>query len=107
MEVLDLIVDAGIDFLHPLEPGPMDIGLVYKKYSDKVIICGNVDCAWTLTFGSQTDVRNEVLWLLKNLTPGGRFILSSSNTIHSKVKPENYRVMLDTIHQFSKYPINI
>ncbi len=106
-EVLDLIVDTGIDFLHPVEPEAMDILSVYNEYKDRVIICGNVDCAWTLTFGSNSVVKEEVKWLLENIAPGGRFILSSSNTIHSKVKPGNYRIMLNTLHKYENYPINI
>ena len=107
LEVMDLIIDTGIDFLHPVEPEAMNILSVYKKYKDEVIICGNVDCAWTLTFSSLSEVRKEVIWLLENIAPEGRFILSSSNTIHSKVKPENYRTMIDTIHKYETYPINI
>ncbi|MES0341159.1 MAG: uroporphyrinogen decarboxylase family protein [Candidatus Humimicrobiaceae bacterium] len=106
-EVLDLIIDTGIDFLHPVEPGAMDIKKVYDQYKDRVIICGNLDCAHTLTFGTPGDVRKEALWLLENIAPEGRYIMSSSNTIHSKVKPENYRMMLDTIKTYGKYPITV
>jgi len=35
--------------------------------------------------------------------PGGGYILSSSNSIHSAVKPENYIAMLDTLKKFGKY----
>jgi hypothetical protein len=31
--------------------------------------------------------------------------MSSSNTIHSSVKPENYRAMNEATHQYGKYPI--
>lgn len=106
-EVLDLIIDSGIDFLHPVEPGAMDIKKVYEQYCDKVVICGNLDCAHTLTFGTEDEVRKEALQLLKNIAPQGRYVMSSSNTIHSKVKPGNYRVMLDTLKENGKYPINI
>ncbi len=35
--------------------------------------------------------------------PGGGYILSSSNSIHSAVKPQNYLAMLDTLKKFGKY----
>ena len=35
---------------------------------------------------------------------GGGLILSSSNTIHSGVKPENYRAMLDALRRYGNYP---
>jgi len=37
--------------------------------------------------------------------PGGGFILSSSNSIHASVKPENYMAMLDTLKQYGRYPL--
>ena len=36
--------------------------------------------------------------------PGGGFILSSSNTIHRGVRPENYRAMLQALREFGRYP---
>jgi uroporphyrinogen decarboxylase len=35
--------------------------------------------------------------------PGGGFILSSSNSIHSAVKPENYAAMLQTLRECGRY----
>ena len=36
--------------------------------------------------------------------PGGGLILSSSNTIHRGVKPENYRAMLDAVRAYRLSP---
>ena len=38
---------------------------------------------------------------------GGGLIVSSSNSIHSAVKPENYIEMIRTIHDYGKYPLDI
>jgi uroporphyrinogen decarboxylase len=105
-ELLDLIVDAGIDFLHPVEPIAMDIREVYPKWRDRVVICGNVDCAQTLSFGTPADARSEVLGLLADVAPGGRYVMTSSNTIHSSVRPDTYRAMLDTLRAWGRYPID-
>jgi hypothetical protein len=35
--------------------------------------------------------------------PGGGFICSSSNSIHSGVKPENYVAMMRTIREEGRY----
>ena len=34
---------------------------------------------------------------------GGGLIVSSSNTIHRGVKPENYRAMLDAVREYGRY----
>jgi hypothetical protein len=40
---------------------------------------------------------------IRNAAPGGRFILSSSNTIHSGVPPAHYAVMLRALRQYGCY----
>jgi uroporphyrinogen decarboxylase len=104
--IIDMIIDSNIDCLDPIDPiAGMDIAEVKAKYGDRVAIKGNVDCADTLTFGSPEDVIEETKEALRKGMPGGGFILSSSNSIHSSVKPENYRAMLDTLAQHGRYPM--
>jgi uroporphyrinogen decarboxylase len=106
--ILDMLIDSGIDCLDPIDPvAGMDIDMIKKKYGDKVAIKGNVDCAETLTFGSVEDVIKETLDVIKKAAHGGGFILSSSNSIHSAVKPENYLAMLNTVRAYGNYPIKL
>jgi uroporphyrinogen decarboxylase len=106
--ILDMLIDSGIDCLDPIDPvAGMDIAMIKEKYGDKVAIKGNVDCAETLTFGSVEDVINETLDVIKKAADGGGFILSSSNSIHSAVKPENYLAMINTIRAYGNYPIKL
>ena len=37
--------------------------------------------------------------------PGGGYACSSSNSIHSGVKPENYAAMLQTWREYGRYPL--
>jgi uroporphyrinogen decarboxylase len=39
-------------------------------------------------------------------SPAGGYILSSSNSIHSGVKPENFLAMVEAAKKFGKYPID-
>lgn len=106
--ILDLLIESGIDCLDPIDPvAGMDIEMIKKKYGDRVAIKGNVDCAHTLTFGSVEDVIKETLDVIRKAADGGGFILSSSNSIHSAVKPENYLAMINTIRAYGKYPIKL
>ena len=52
MEVLDGLVDSGIDGIDPIDPlAKMDLATVKQKYGDRVAIKGNVDCAYLLVDG--------------------------------------------------------
>jgi uroporphyrinogen decarboxylase len=104
--LLDMIVDAGIDCLDPIDPvAGMDLAEMKQKYGQRIALKGNVDCAQTLTFGSVAETIAETKNCLRVAAPGGGYILSSSNSIHSAVKPENYLAMLDTLKQYGAYPI--
>ena len=102
--ILDMIIDSGIDCLDPIDPvAGMDLGEVKAKYGDRVALKGNVDCAQLMTFGSPEEVVEATKDTLRKGMPGGGFILSSSNSIHSAVKPENYVAMLQALREYGCY----
>ena len=58
-----------------------------------------------MTVAPGEEVRAETRSCLRAGAPGGGFILSSSNSIHSAVKPGNYLAMLQTLREYGRYPI--
>jgi uroporphyrinogen decarboxylase len=108
MPIIDMILDTGIHGLHPIDPNAgMDLGEVKKKYGHRVCLVGNVDCAYTLTWGTVEEVREDVKRCIRQAARGGGYICMSSNSIHSAVKPENYVEMVKAIRDYGKYPISI
>ena len=102
--ILDMIIDSGIDCLDPIDPSAgMDLGEVKAIYGKRVALKGNVDCAHLLTFGTTDEVIEATKAALSKGMPNGGYILSSSNSIHSSVKPENYVAMLRTLQEFGNY----
>lgn len=106
-QILDMIVDTGIDGLHPNEPlAGMDIGQVKEKYGHRIAVVGNVDCSMLLPLGTEEEVIEAVKETIAKASVGGGHILSSSNSIHPGVKPSNYRAMLAAAREHGKYPLN-
>jgi len=104
MPLLDFYKDAGIHLFDPVDPiAGMDLAEIKTKYGRSFAIKGNVNCATTLVYGSVDDTVAETKKCLEIGMPGGGYVCSSSNTIHSSVKPENYQAMLDTIFEYGKY----
>jgi uroporphyrinogen decarboxylase len=107
-KIIDLIVETGIDGLHPIDViAGMDIAKVKAEYGDKVCIMGNVNVGPTLCSGTVREVRQEVKDCIKKAGIGGGYICSSSNIIHSGVKPENYVAMVKAIKDYGKYPLEL
>ena len=108
MPLLDMIVDSGIDCLDPIDPvAGMDIARIKQACGDRIAIKGNVDCAHTLTFGTEGDVVRETKAVIGKAAAGGGLIVSSSNSIHSAVKPGNYLAMWNAIRMYGRYPIRL
>ena len=106
--ILEMIVSSGIDALHPIEPeAGMDIFEIKQKYGDRICVCGNVDVGTMLSEATPGEVEDNVRDLIRKVSPGGRHILSDSNSILSTVKPENYFAMIDAAKKYGNYPINI
>jgi len=102
--IIDMIVDSGIDCLDPIDPqAGMDIAEVKAKYGARIALKGNVDCAHLMTFGTPEETAEATRVALAQGMPGGGFICSSSNSIHSGVKPENYVAMMRTIREEGVY----
>ena len=99
------LVESGIDGYHAIEPrARMDIARLKRSYGDRICLLGNVDCAMTLVFGSKEDVVEETKRCIEAASPGGGHVLSSSNSIHSGIKLENFLTMLETNTKYGRHP---
>ncbi len=105
-EVMEDLIDCGIDALQPIEPAAMDIREVKRRYGDRLALIGNVEVD-LLARGAEEQVRAEVRRLLREVAPGGGYCLGSSNTIAYYVEPANYRALLDETIRQGGYPISI
>ena len=105
--ILDMIVNTGIDGIHPLEPvAGMDIGEVKEKYGNRVCLLGNIDCADLLCHGTETEVEAAVKDCIRKASRGGGHIICSSNSIHSSVNPKNYLAMIRAAKKYGHYPLS-
>ena len=103
--VVDFWIECGIDCLDPIDPSAgYTMGEMKARYGDRLCLKGNVDCTGALCDGTPQEVEQEVRQCILEGGPGGGLIVSSSNTIHRGVNPENYRAMLRAVRQHGKYP---
>ena len=96
-KLVDFWIEAGISCLDPIDPSAgLKMDDFKKRYGKKICLKGNINCAGSLQYGTESDVEKEVQ---ECIMKGGRsgLILSSSNTIHRGVRPENYRAMLNAL----------
>jgi uroporphyrinogen decarboxylase len=103
--VLDFWIESGIDCLDPIDPGAgYKMDEMKAKYGQQICLKGNVDCTGALCDGTAEDVEQEVRQCILEGGSDGGLIISSSNTIHRGVNPDNFRAMLDAIRKYGNYP---
>ncbi len=95
---------CGVNAIHPIEPQAMDIHEVKQKLGNQFGLCGNVDVD-LLARGNPEQIRAITKELLRNIAPAGGYCLGSGNSVPEYANIDNYRVMIETVHQFGNYPI--
>jgi len=86
-EVLDDIVNAGVDGLNPLES--MDLGAVKRRYGRNLVLTGNV-ASDVLSFGTPADVRRAVRDNIRaGWGSGGHWLDTSAGEFMPDVPLEN------------------
>ncbi len=104
MSLLDDLLALGINGLHPIEPGPMDLAEVKTKYGEDVCIIGNVSVD-KLSSGTPEEIDRIVRQCIEMAGPGGGYMISSANSIPSYAQPENVRMMAQAIQKYGRYPL--
>lgn len=97
--LLDFWVECGISCLDPIDPAAgLHMPTMKEQYGDRICLKGNIDCAGVLQSGMVGEVETAVRDLLRGCGRSG-IILSSSNSIHRGVKPENYMAMVQALRR--------
>lgn len=100
----DFLLASGIDGYLAIEPrAGMDIAELKRRYGHRICFFGNIDCAHTLVYGSEADVRKEVRNLVDSAAQGGGLIVASSNSAHTFVKLRNFLAMIDETKEYGWY----
>jgi len=94
-EILDDLVEAGIDGLHPIEPkAGMSLKDVKERYGQpdserRLILLGNVCVATTLPRGTAEEVEREVKECIDVGAPGGGYFVACSSMMGPDIPAQN------------------
>ena len=109
-KILDDVIKAGIDGLHPIEPTTANpeynIFKLKEKYGDKITLIGNVS-PQDLADKEVDYIMEYTKKLIKEVAPEGGYILSSGHSINPAVKLENFLAMHEIHKKYGKYPIQL
>ena len=106
--LIDDFIEIGIDILNPIQTsaGKMsDLRALKQRFGKNMVFCGAIDTHRILPHGTPEEVRQEVRRAIRELGPGGGYMVSSVHTIMNDVPPENVLAMVDAVEEFGHYPM--
>lgn len=105
---VDLLIEAGIDILNPLQPraAGMDSTYLKDRFGYELIFHGGIDTQEVLPYGSPMDIENEVKRRIAIYAPGGGYILSAAHNIQQDVPPENVVALYKAAEKWGNYPLD-
>jgi len=96
IEVLEDLIDVGIDMLHPIQKGAMDREKTAEIGRGRIGFSVGMDVVQVLRRGSVEDVKKEVRAMIDLFdTPDGGMAISAGNSISAGVPLANIRAFLD------------
>ena len=103
---VDDLLTLGIAGIHPNEKGALDIRMMKERYGKKVCLLGNVDLNF-LGMGTPAEVDQEVRELIRDIGPGGGYMVSSGNSLAGYLLPENVLALSRAVQKYGRYPLAI
>lgn len=98
-------IEAGFDIINPVQLSAkgMDPVQLKKNYGkDLVFWGGGVDTQHTLSYGSPSGIREEVLRLCEIFHKDGGFVFATVHNIQANVPVENIVSMVEAIREFNR-----
>ncbi|MFX0137589.1 MAG: uroporphyrinogen decarboxylase family protein [Candidatus Hodarchaeota archaeon] len=100
-DMIEVFVELGFDAVQSLEANAgVDIFKLFKQFQNQICFIGNLDIS-LLSFGSPHQIEDYVVKLISKAYENDcSFVISPTQQINSKCKPENINAMIQTTKKF-------
>jgi uroporphyrinogen decarboxylase len=108
--LLNDLVEIGIDVLNPVHVSANEMGdtaRLKREFGGRLAFCGAIDTQSVLPHGTPEDVRREVRRRIRDLAPGGGYVLAAVHCIQPDVPPENVCAMFEEAATAGRYPLAV
>ena len=98
---------GGADVFHSAEPLPAwDLAEMKQLYGSKIAFMGGIDIRQALQ-GDEAAVEVEVKTRVRELGPGGGYILAPANHVQEDVPPRNLFALYEAAREYGRYPLDL
>jgi uroporphyrinogen decarboxylase len=106
VDLLDDLIEIGVEIINPVQVSAMgDTKALKARFGDRVVFWGAIDTQHVLPAGSVADVEAEVRQRIRDLAPGGGYVVAAVHNIQPDVPPENIVAMAEVTRKYGAYPL--
>jgi uroporphyrinogen decarboxylase len=100
--LLDMLVDAGVDGINPVEPkAGMDLAELKARYGTRLALIGGMCNAHVLPSGDREAIRRATLRIVEAGRDGG--VAIGAHSIGPDIAPETYRFYHELVAEHGRY----
>ncbi len=105
--IIEDLIEIGVDVLNPIQISAKDMEpeRLKREFGDRLCFCGGIDTQRVLPRGTPEEVREEVRRRIRELAPGGGYLLAAVHAIQPDVPPENICAMFEAALSYGQYPV--
>jgi uroporphyrinogen decarboxylase len=103
--LIEEFIEIGVDALNPVQvssAGMGDTAALKAEFGDRICFWGAIDTQRVLPMGTPDAVRTQVQQRIRDLAPGGGYVLASVHNIQEDVPPENILAMADAALEYGQ-----
>lgn len=103
------LVEDGMEVFDPLQPVEVysEPWRLKQDFGNRISFLGGINVQSTLPRGTVEEVRAEVRQRIKEMAPGGGYILSPAHRMLPDIPFRNIKAMYDAGEEFGYYPIRL
>ena len=102
-QVIDDLVDAGLDILNPVQPECMDTDALHKRFGKRLTFDGCIGTQSTMPWGTPDDVRARVKYVIEKYGRNGGLIVSPTHVLEPEVPIANIEAMVQACKEFGTF----
>ena len=103
LDIVDEMVDAGLDVLNPIQPECLDIDEIHRRYKGKLSFDGGMGTQSTMPWGTPAEVRARVKELIDKYGREGGLLISPTHVLEPEVPLENIDAFADACREYGTF----